>query len=779
MLGAVAVLASLLVLATPSSAPAAPSGASRFVPLPPARVLDTRNAVGASGAVPPGGTLDLTVVGAGGVPASGVSAVVLNVTATETQGPGYITVYPTGQPGSSSNLNIETPGQTIANLVVVPVSDKGQVSFFTLGGTHFIADVFGYYTQAQTSAGGRYMPISPDRLLDTRSEQPGRLGAGQAVTVQVAGRAGVPSSGASAAVLNITLTEANPGFVQVIPDNPATNQARFGTSSNLNAVRDGQTIPNLVMVPLGDNGAVTIYSERGTHLIVDVIGWYTNDSQPVSDGGLFVPVTPNRLLETRGGPKPGAGSITKAHPLGQVGVPGSGVAAILGNLTATQADPGWVAAIPGVPGSDANPALQTIGRFSNVNIDHADQTIPNAVVANLGSDGSVDLYTFQSAYLLLDVAGYFTLATPATEPTPTISLTGPSGVVRGNLNLTASTTGSGILGVQFKVDGNNVGPEDTVAPFSTTWVTAANPNADHTITAVMRLAGRPSVTSAPASVQVRNALVSLTFDDGTDNHLYAAQRLQAHGMVGTFYLIGNYLDDRNVDGVDPAQVHYVNPPYLRVEQAQAIKAMGNEIGAHTMDHCSLTSTVNTGCTHFDGSAWPAPLTATEVQDQLQQAKDKLNNWGLGPITNFASPFGDMNGTVLPEVQSRYVSHRGVDEEPPAGRPYGGLMWPGMTQWDIKAKNVMGIDNVEPGGQTTTPAIVNGWLDELTTQQAGLGAGTTPMWMTIVFHEIADTPHFAPDYSMNTTNFEGTLNALQARGVRVVTVQQALQETGRI
>jgi hypothetical protein len=103
----------------------------------------------------------------------------------------------------------------------------------------------------------------------------------------------------------------------------------------------------------------------------------------------------------------------------------------------------------------------------------------------------------------------------------------------------------------------------------------------------------------------------------------------------------------------------------------------------------------------------------------------------------------------------------------------------MDRYDIKAKNVMGRDNVEPGGQTTTPTIVNGWLDEVTTEQAALGAGTTPMWMVIVFHEIADVPHFATDYSMNTTNFEGTLNALQERGVRVVTVQQALEETGRV
>ena len=73
------------------------AGASRFVALGPVRVLDTRQV----GKVPAGGSIDVQITGTGGVPASGVSAVALNVTATRTSGPGFLQVFPTGQATTS------------------------------------------------------------------------------------------------------------------------------------------------------------------------------------------------------------------------------------------------------------------------------------------------------------------------------------------------------------------------------------------------------------------------------------------------------------------------------------------------------------------------------------------------------------------------------------------------------------------------------------------------------------------------------------------------------
>jgi PKD repeat protein len=119
-----------------------------FGSLAPSRLLDTRFGVGAPKApVAAGGTVHLQVLGRGGVPVSGVSAVVLNVTVTAPTKPGYLTVYGDGsaRPGAS-NLNF-VAGQTVPNLVIAPVGANGKVDLYngSAGTVQLIADVSGYY----------------------------------------------------------------------------------------------------------------------------------------------------------------------------------------------------------------------------------------------------------------------------------------------------------------------------------------------------------------------------------------------------------------------------------------------------------------------------------------------------------------------------------------------------------------------------------------------------------------------------------------------------------
>jgi alpha-tubulin suppressor-like RCC1 family protein/uncharacterized ParB-like nuclease family protein len=114
-----------------------------FVGVTPARVLNTR---GGSRVV--GTTKELQVTGVGVIPASGVGAVSLNVTVTDTTADdfgGYVTVYPCGTRPEASNLNFIS-GQTIPNAVITPVSANGKVCFYVFGGAHLIADINGYYT---------------------------------------------------------------------------------------------------------------------------------------------------------------------------------------------------------------------------------------------------------------------------------------------------------------------------------------------------------------------------------------------------------------------------------------------------------------------------------------------------------------------------------------------------------------------------------------------------------------------------------------------------------
>jgi hypothetical protein len=241
-----------------------------FVPLVPARILDTRNGIGASAALGPNSSLELQVTDRGGVPASGVAAVVMNLTGTNTTAPGYLTAWPTGSPQqTTSNLNFG-PGQSVPNLAVVPIGTGGKVSIYNYdGNTDVLADVVGYYTAAgaPSGVGGLFHAMAPNRFLDTRLTG-ATLGGGASATLQITGRQGIPAD-AVGVVMNVTATNtSDAGYLTVFPLGAAQP-----TTSNLNFV-PGQTVPNLVMSKLG-NGAVRIFNFAGsTDVVADVVGWY-------------------------------------------------------------------------------------------------------------------------------------------------------------------------------------------------------------------------------------------------------------------------------------------------------------------------------------------------------------------------------------------------------------------------------------------------------------------------------------------------------------------------
>jgi hypothetical protein len=224
------------------------------------------------------------------------------------------------------------------------------------------------------------------------------------MTLQVAGRGGVPETGVSAVILNVTATDATaPGFVTVWPAGGGQPVA-----SNLNVERVGQTIPNLVIVPVGANGAVSLFALKSLNLIADVLGYFTDNTAPDSDQGLFVPLNPNRILDTRAVPQRGGLYTSEVvgtyradlQVAGRGGVPDSGVAAVIANVTATNATaPGFVTVYPAATNQPV---------ASNLNVDHIGQTIPNLAVARLGYLGRASLYSLTSLDLLFDVAGWFT-----------------------------------------------------------------------------------------------------------------------------------------------------------------------------------------------------------------------------------------------------------------------------------------------------------------------------------------------------------------------------------
>jgi hypothetical protein len=239
-----------------------------FVALSPDRVLDTRSGAGTGIAAPVSGgaAIELDVLGRHGVPATGVGAVVLNVTVDQPSDASYVTVWPAGvaRPDASS-LNM-TPGQTVANLVVAPVGSNGRVAFFNeRGTTHLVADVMGYLP-----ASAAYLPLTPVRVMDTRTGLGASLapvGAGHDVVLELGER--LPSEvEVSGVVLNVTAAAPSAhSFVTVYPADRARPDA-----SNLNTA-PGENVPNAVIVRPDPAGRVVLHNERGTtHLVVDLVG---------------------------------------------------------------------------------------------------------------------------------------------------------------------------------------------------------------------------------------------------------------------------------------------------------------------------------------------------------------------------------------------------------------------------------------------------------------------------------------------------------------------------
>jgi hypothetical protein len=366
-------------------------------------VLDTRHALGVTTTtpVPAGGIVTLNVYGSGGVPSgTTATAVVLNVTVTNTASSGYLTVYPNGKTiTSGSNLNW-TSGTTIANLVTVPVGAGGKVEFKnTSGGTvAIVADLFGYYT---SGSGSSYTPESPTRILDTRKGgalgPAGPVAAGGTISLKVAGAGGVPTSGATAVVLNVTVTGGTgSGYLTVYPGNDTT----VPIGSNLNWAA-GQTLPNLVTVPVDSSGNIRFHntSAGAVQIVGDLEGFYS------SAGSTFTAAGPERALDTRN--KIGVSTTTPIQSGGSVtltvaganGIP-SGIKAVFLNVTVTGATgTGYLTVYPdGV----------TLPTASNVNW-NAGQTIPNAVLVSVGSDGKVVFHNTSggTVHVVADVFGYF------------------------------------------------------------------------------------------------------------------------------------------------------------------------------------------------------------------------------------------------------------------------------------------------------------------------------------------------------------------------------------
>ncbi|WP_086843628.1 S1 family peptidase [Amycolatopsis kentuckyensis] len=350
------------------------------------RILDTR--IDTGGHKKPVAAGESVSVAIPGLPA-GASAVAVSLVGVGGTSGTFLTAYGDTLP-TTSNVNLPA-GRAAAGMAVVPVGSDGRIKVRNnAGDIDVIVDYLGYYSASGEST---YQPKDkPDLVLDTRTSlggHPGKLTAGEVVTVPVRGLPGVPADAVAVAV-TLTGTESDSGtFFSVFA------QGRPGTSTLNLAPDEHRATQSLVRI--GDDGAIRIFLDHGqSHVLLSVAGAFV----PGDAGSRYAALsTPTRLLDTRTG---------TAAPLGQgetvtVPVPGlpSGATAAALNITGTQ---------PSVPTflSAWSHDLPYSGIPSTVNVMVGENT-SNSATVRLGSGARFDVRNSAgSMHLVVDLQGYYT-----------------------------------------------------------------------------------------------------------------------------------------------------------------------------------------------------------------------------------------------------------------------------------------------------------------------------------------------------------------------------------
>lgn len=380
-------------------------GAGSFVALDPRRLCDTRQGRGFSRAG--ANAIRVKVAGNGNVPANAIAAV-LTVTAVNRRNAGnWVAALPAGSAfGGTSNLNCAYYDHRVANLVTVKLgtsgANRGWVEIRSLGPAEIIVDIAGVYVPATVPvAAGRFIGrTTVTRAIDTRNTR-GKPGPGAVVDVDLSG---LVAADATAVVANLTITEHNAqGFCTAYP----TGSSRPGTS-NLNPAA-GETRAVGIMTKIGrtpsGRPSISVFTQRGAHIIVDVAGYMTGPSGGLSSTGLFVPIDPRRLIDTRNDKRrlwPGwTRASTLPSPIN------TRAQAVVMNLTVTRTmNRGFFTMLP----------AQTPRReVSNLNATGPGQTIANHAVVRASNRG-IACYSQKGAHIIFDLTGWFT-GTPAPATT--------------------------------------------------------------------------------------------------------------------------------------------------------------------------------------------------------------------------------------------------------------------------------------------------------------------------------------------------------------------------
>ena len=248
--------------------------ASGFLPLAPARAIDTRSTGMLAANTPT--TVHLDEVP--GVP-DGPFVAVVNLTVLGNTSNADVTLYTCGTTPPTVPSRSVRAGFVQSLLMVVDTDATGDICVVVTKSAHVLVDVFGAFP-----ADADIHPFTSRRVRDTRSEA--MPGAGALLDLQVSGSPDVPTDPLPTAA-NVTLTLTSPQNIGYATAFPCVSG--LPNTSMVNVVPNQQQT-NAGLVPIDAAGRLCVYLSTASHVLVDLNGW---------TGTAFTPLTPARALDTR------------------------------------------------------------------------------------------------------------------------------------------------------------------------------------------------------------------------------------------------------------------------------------------------------------------------------------------------------------------------------------------------------------------------------------------------------------------------------------------------
>jgi hypothetical protein len=379
---------------------------TRFIPIAPCRIADTRFGSGKSGLFGPPfleSQRDFPIALAGcGIPAT-ARMYSLNVTAVPFGALGYLTIWPQGEPRPLVSTLNSPAGAIVANASLVRAGVGGGVSVFVSEPGDVILDVNGYFVDSSDTAALAFYPMRPCRLMDTRSTTMGdglgtpSMPAGSSLrTVPVPRSRCATPPGAAAYSLNVT----------AVPSGSLHYLSLFPTGrpqplvSTLNSF-EGRVVSNAAIVPAGDAGSIEVFTQTigGTaDVILDINGYFA----PAAAGALSLyPVAPCRNLDTRSSvPLHANSSVLALDIIGTCGVPASALAFVVNATVVPQGPLGFLNLFPQGDPTQTSTLNSWDGRIT-----------ANTAIVPAGTGGRIGAVARVEGdartHLILDVFGYF------------------------------------------------------------------------------------------------------------------------------------------------------------------------------------------------------------------------------------------------------------------------------------------------------------------------------------------------------------------------------------